>query len=157
VLKIYAVCRTYRFVTEPVTEQSRFATLKGPFGTTVVVSSLNTVEISIKDSQRLRRLAWLALACGMLNVGLYFILYVITPVVVGCLIGFLLGHRWDSVTGPVVGTSSAYTLLFYYVVVSTGMNAAVTDIVAGALLMGLLSGLGGLIGMRVRGIPLRAH
>ena len=39
------------------------------------------------------RIIALILAAAMLNVGLYFLLYIFTPIVSGLIVGFLLGRK----------------------------------------------------------------
>ncbi len=119
-----------------------------------LVRALQTLEIPISDTRHRGRLLGMTIACAMLNVGLYFILYVVTPIVAGAVIGYLLGHRTHSVTGATVGSFVAYLALFYYVAEATSLTASPIDIIAGSLFMALIGLVGGLLGLRLRGVRL---
>jgi len=86
------------------------------------------------------------LAAGiLLNWGLSFILIIFTPLVVGFICGYILGHQRNAIITGSLSAVFSYGLLFYV----TGYASDLIVFTEAVLIMALIGGVGGFIGTLV--------
>ncbi len=108
-------------------------------------------------SVRVVRLLALIVACALLNVGLYSILWFLTPFVAGAAIGYLLVKIEDAIAGSSLGAVLAYIPLFMLTSSLDGQQVDLLAISVAALLMAAIAILGGLFGNTIQRRALQAH
>ena len=83
------------------------------------------------------------LAAGiLLNWGLSFILTIFTPLVVGFICGYILGHQRNAIITGTLSAVFSYGLLFY----ATGYASDLVVFSEAVLIMALIGGVGGFFG-----------
>jgi len=83
------------------------------------------------------------LAAGiLLNWGLFFILALLAPLVVGFICGYILGHQRNAIFAGTLSAAFSYALLF----IATGSASDLLVFSEAVLIMAILGGVGGFIG-----------
>ncbi|MCK5265259.1 MAG: hypothetical protein KAR03_06595 [Candidatus Thorarchaeota archaeon] len=83
------------------------------------------------------------LAAGiLLNWGLFFILTLITPLVVGIICGYILVHQRNAIIAGTLSAAFSYALLF----IATGSASDLIVFSEAVLIMVIFGGVGGFIG-----------
>jgi len=83
------------------------------------------------------------LAAGiLLNWGLFFILTLITPLVVGIITGYILVHQRNAIIAGTLSAAFSYALLF----IATGSASDLIVFSEAVLIMAIFGGVGGFIG-----------
>jgi len=83
------------------------------------------------------------LAAGiLLNWGLFFILTLITPLVVGIICGYILVHQRNAIIAGTLSAAFSYALLF----IATGSASDLIVFSEAVLIMAIFGGVGGFIG-----------
>jgi len=85
-------------------------------------------------------------AAIFLNIGLFYILNILAPLVVGIIIGFATSKVKDGVVITFVGTCLSYCIIFIISEWLQGFTSAPLDVAIAVFIMGLMGALGGLIG-----------
>ena len=120
---------------------------------------LMTKTIPLRSNVTLYRFISITIAGALLNIGFYFILFVVTPIFSGIIVGFLLGRvREGAVSGFVSSIIAFLPLLFYLapllMPIPTPNLEFYIALVFSALIfsiLGLVSGIiGALISMKAR-------
>ncbi len=106
---------------------------------------------------RVARLLALIMAGVLLNVGLYSILWFVTPFVAGAVVGYLLVKLEDAVAGSSIGAILAYIPLFMLTSNLSGQQADFVAIGVAALLMAAIAILGGILGNTIQRRSLQAR
>ncbi|MCF2136458.1 MAG: hypothetical protein K9W43_04375 [Candidatus Thorarchaeota archaeon] len=119
-----------------------------------MVVTLSGIELRIQNPHW-GRFIGLTVACAFLNIGLYFMMYFLTPILAGTVVGFLLGHKKQSPMSGAFGALGAYIALFTYVSMTTSLQSGLVEIVVASLLLAGVGFIGGIIGMFIRGTRLR--
>jgi hypothetical protein len=78
----------------------------------------------------------------LLNLGLFFVLALFAPLVVGIILGYILGHKWNGMITSFLGAVVAYLVIF----VVTGFGTDLAVLTTAVILMALIGGLGGFLG-----------
>lgn len=78
----------------------------------------------------------------LLNGGLFFILAIFTPLVVGFICGYILGHQRNGIIAGTLSAMISYGLIFFY----TGVASDLIVFSEAVLIMAILGGVGGFIG-----------
>ncbi|TFF91600.1 hypothetical protein EU545_03480 [Candidatus Thorarchaeota archaeon] len=106
----------------------------------------------VDDGERMRlvRLFALIAACALLNIGLYYILWFLTPFVAGAATGYLLAKRFDAIAGSAGGSLLAYLPLFMYTSGLDGLTVDFAAILVAALMMAAIAVIGGLLGNAIQ-------
>lgn len=82
----------------------------------------------------------------LLNIGLFFILGILTSLFVGVIVGYIIGERWNS---PIAGSLSAliaYSIMFPI----TNVDSSLIIIVEAIAIMAVLGLIGGYFGEYIR-------
>lgn len=91
--------------------------------------------------------AFAIMAAGvLLNIGLFFLLGVLTSLFVGLIVGYIIGERG---IGPLASTLSsllAYSIMFFV----TSSSYDMLSIIGAVLIMALIGGFGGHLGYYIR-------
>ena len=83
------------------------------------------------------------LAAGiLLNWGLFFILALLAPLVVGLICGYILGHQRNAIFAGTLSAAFSYALLF----IATGSASDLLVFSEAVLIMAIIGGVGGFIG-----------
>ena len=122
----------------------------------MTVATLSTVEVRISNVHTVRFVG-LTIACALLNVGLYFLMWIVTPVIAGMVSGYLIDHRVRSAFSGAAGAVIAYVPLFLYIEAVTSFEANIITTLAAAGIMALVGAIGGLIGYYMRKAGPLAH
>jgi hypothetical protein len=85
-------------------------------------------------------------AAFLLNLGLFIVLFVITPLASGFVAGYLLQNSRDGWTSGLVGSTLAFSSLFLATEAIIGFSSQAFIVIAAVLLMASLGALGGLLG-----------
>ena len=93
------------------------------------------------DASRMRAFAIIA-AGILLNLGLFFILFLFAPLLVGIVCGYILGHRRNGVLAGFSSSLFSYTLMFY----ATGLEGGPVEFITAVLIMCIIGAVGGLFG-----------
>jgi hypothetical protein len=99
---------------------------------------------------RMARLLALIAACALLNVGLYLILWFLTPFVAGIIVGYLLVKKLDAIAASALGTLLAYLPLFIYTSGLDGLQVNLLATGVATLLMATIAVVGGIIGNTIQ-------
>jgi len=95
------------------------------------------------------RLLLMILATILLNLGLFFVLYFLAPLVTGIIIGFLVAKIRDGFVVGFIGTIFSYILVFVLSEWVLGFTSAPLDVAIAVLIMGVIGAAGGLIGSAI--------
>ncbi len=118
-----------------------------------------TETIPLRSNITLYRFIAITIAGALLNIGFYFILFVLTPIFSGIVVGFLLGHvREGAVAGFTSSLIAFLPLLFYlapllipFPTPDLGFYIALVSSSLFFSVLGLVSGIiGALISMKAR-------
>jgi hypothetical protein len=91
--------------------------------------------------------AFAIIAAGiLLNIGLFFILALFAPLVVGIVCGYILGHQKHGIISGILSSAFAYSLIFVVTEFGTDLAAIITAV----LIMCVIGGFGAWIGVRVQ-------
>ena len=93
------------------------------------------------NDETMRALALFA-AGILLNIGLFFVLALFAPLVVGIACGYILGHKRNGILTGFLSAVFSYSLMF--IVAAFGTNFL--DLVGAVLIMSFIGGAGGFIG-----------
>jgi hypothetical protein len=104
---------------------------------------------SILDSAT-TRIGLLILAAVLLNLGLFFILAFLAPIVAGIVVGFFLERKDIGTLAGFLGALFSYSGILFVTEYLTGFSTDFITLVAAVALMGLFGALGGLLGAFVR-------
>jgi hypothetical protein len=85
-------------------------------------------------------------AAFLLNLGLFIILFVFTPLAAGLIAGYLLRSKWDGWISGMLGSTIAFAALFLATEAILGFSGDPLIVVSAVILMGGLGALGGLVG-----------
>ncbi len=107
----------------------------------------NIMTSSLTDRED-RRAALLTVSCILLNLGLFAVLLIITPLVAGIIVGLLLPRRWAIQVG-LIGALLAYAPLFIWSSITRDNTLDFYTIGMATLLLALVGCLGGLIGSQL--------
>ncbi|MFX1481874.1 MAG: hypothetical protein ACFFCP_01650 [Promethearchaeota archaeon] len=86
----------------------------------------------------------------LLNVGLFFILAILAPLVSGLVVGFFLGQPQKGTVVGFLGAAISYTLILWVTESLTGYNTELTLLFSAVLLMSLFGSFGGFLGSVIR-------
>ncbi|MHA1864150.1 MAG: hypothetical protein ACTSWA_10315 [Candidatus Thorarchaeota archaeon] len=78
----------------------------------------------------------------LLNYGLFFILALFAPLVVGIIIAYILGHRRNGILAGVLSAVFSYSVIFAVAGFATDLIVFSTSV----LIMAFIAGVGGVIG-----------
>ena len=78
----------------------------------------------------------------LLNWGLFFVLTLFTPLVVGFVCGYILGHKRNAIIAGTLSAVFSYGLLF----IATGFASDLIVFSEAVLIMAIIGGVGGFIG-----------
>ena len=97
------------------------------------------------DDNFVRFLAVIA-AGILLNLGLFFVLALFAPLVVGIVCGYILSHKRNGILSATLSAGFSYSLIF----IVTGFSSDMPAFVAAVLIMCIIAALGGYIGAIVQ-------
>jgi hypothetical protein len=92
------------------------------------------------------RLSLMVLVTILLNIGLFFILNFLAPLVTGLIVGFLIVKIRDGVAVGFIGTILSYSIVFVIAEWFIGFTTPLLDVAIAVLIMGGIGTGGGLIG-----------
>ncbi|MGY5872079.1 MAG: hypothetical protein RTV72_07550 [Candidatus Thorarchaeota archaeon] len=91
--------------------------------------------------------AFAMMAAGiLLNLGLFFVLAIFAPIVVGIVCGYILGHEKHGILAGILSSAFAYSLIF----VATGFATDLAEFGSAVLIMCAFAGFGGWIGVFIQ-------
>lgn len=112
---------------------------------TVPTNQFNGESIPRVIDEKMRTFAIIA-AGILLNLGLFFILALFAPLVVGMVCGYILGHKRNGILAGFLSAVFAYSLIF----IVTGFATDIPVFVSALLIMSFLGAVGGYIGALVQ-------
>lgn len=92
------------------------------------------------------RFAMMILVTILLNLGLFFILNFLAPLVTGVIVGFLLAKIKNGISVSFSGTIISYFIIFMISEWFLGFSNTPLDITIAILIMGIIGTAGGIIG-----------
>ncbi len=108
-----------------------------------------TTSTSRLDSH-VMRIILMILAAVMLNLGLFFILAFLAPLVSGLTVGFFLENSKIGSVAGFTGALVSYSAILLITEYLTGFSTDLLTLVSAVLLMALIGALGGLLGALIR-------
>lgn len=97
-------------------------------------------------SQDTNRFLMITGAAFLLNLGLFIILFLFTPLAAGLVAGYLLQNTRDGWISGLVGSTIAFSALFVVTEAIIGFTSEPITVIAAVVLMGAIGALGGLLG-----------
>jgi hypothetical protein len=108
-------------------------------------------EIVVPQSNESRRLVLATLAGTLLNLGLFVVLALFSPIAAGFCIGYILAKTRPTLIGSTASGIIAYGLLFAFTEAATGWTSDPLVIIAAVVIMTLLCVLGAILGSILAG------
>ncbi|TFG32156.1 hypothetical protein EU527_10755 [Candidatus Thorarchaeota archaeon] len=91
--------------------------------------------------------AFAIMAAGvLLNIGLFFMLGILTPLFVGIIVGYIVGEKWLSLLASTFNGLLAYSMILF----ATNGGNPIIIILEAIILMTMISLMGGLLGYFVQ-------
>ena len=94
------------------------------------------------DNNAVRIFAMIA-AGILLNLGLFFVLIFLAPLIAGMVCGYILRHKRNGILSGFLSSVFSYSLIFAV----TGSSVGFLDLIGAVLIMSLIGALGGFIGV----------
>ena len=82
----------------------------------------------------------------LLNLGLFFVLAIFAPLVVGIACGYILGHKRNGIISAILSAVVSYSLIF----IVTGFTSDIPAFGTAVLIMSVIGGVGGYIGALIQ-------
>ncbi len=82
----------------------------------------------------------------LLNLGLFIILFIFTPIAAGLVVGYLLRDTRDGLLSGLVAGTTSFAALFVTTEAILGFTGEPTFVIVAVILMGVIGAIGGLIG-----------
>lgn len=100
-----------------------------------------TEPVNRLNDETMRAFAMVA-AGILLNLGLFFVLALFAPLVVGLICGYIVGHQRNGVIVGILSAMFSYSLVF----IATGFATDLVVFSSAVLIMCIIGGVGGFIG-----------
>lgn len=108
-------------------------------------NQFNSGRIPRVNDEKMRTFA-IAAAGILLNLGLFFVLALFAPLVVGMVCGYILGHKRNGILAGFLSAVLAYSLIF----IVTGFAIDIPVFISAVLIMSSIGGIGGYIGILIQ-------
>lgn len=82
----------------------------------------------------------------LLNLGLFIILFIFTPIAAGLVVGYLLRDSRDGLISGLVGSTTSFAALFITTEAVIGFSSEPIFVIVAVILMGIIGAVGGFVG-----------